>query len=76
MKIDTMQPINIKGYVKNNVIMLYDDIQLPDGIKVNVIVPPNVTKSSGLCGIWKDNRPVEEIVEDMMTSRTKGRESA
>ena len=70
-----MQPINFKGYVKNNVIMLYDDIQLPDGIKVNVIVPQNVTKSSGLCGIWKDNRAVEEIVEDIMTSRTTGRES-
>ncbi|EDN66806.1 hypothetical protein BGP_4133 [Beggiatoa sp. PS] len=71
-----MQPINFKGYVKNNVIMLYDDIQLPDGIKVNIIVPQSATESSGLCGIWKDNRPVDEIVEDMMTSRTKGRESA
>jgi len=71
-----MQTTNFKGYVKNSVIMLDDDIQLPEGIKVNVLVPQNVTKSSGLCGIWKDKRPVEQIVEDIMSSRTKGRESS
>nr|MEC4584952.1 hypothetical protein [Candidatus Parabeggiatoa sp.] len=75
MDINTTQDVNISGYVRNNVVILDDNIQLPEGIKVNVIVPRQARNSSGLCGIWKDDRPVEEIVNDIIASRTMGRES-
>ena len=75
MDINTTQDVSISGYVKNNVVIFDDKIQLPEGIKVNVIVPRRATNSSGLCGIWKDDRPVVEIVNDIIASRTMGRES-
>ena len=75
MDINTTQEVSISGYVKNNVVIFDDKIQLPEGIKVNVIVPRRATNSSGLCGIWKDDRPVAEIVNDIIASRTMGRES-
>ncbi|MDM8558525.1 hypothetical protein [Candidatus Parabeggiatoa sp. HSG14] len=70
MDINTTQDVSISGYVRNNVIIFDDEIQLPEGIKVNVVVPRQATNSSGLCGIWKDDRETEEIVNDIMGSRT------
>jgi len=65
----------ISGHVKNNVIMLDEEIKLPDGTKVNIMIPENSTKkSSGLCGIWKDNRSAEEIANEIISSRSKGRD--
>ncbi|RKZ38193.1 MAG: hypothetical protein DRQ49_14995 [Gammaproteobacteria bacterium] len=75
MDINTTQNVSISGYVRNNVVVFDDKIQLPEGIKVNVIVPRRATNSSGLCGIWKDDREVAEIVNDIIASRTMGRES-
>ncbi|RKZ46853.1 MAG: hypothetical protein DRR16_15225 [Candidatus Parabeggiatoa sp. nov. 3] len=75
MDINTTQDVSISGYVRNNVVIFDDKIQLPEGIKVNVIVPRRATNSSGLCGIWKDDREVAEIVNDIIASRTMGRES-
>ncbi|MDM8558528.1 hypothetical protein [Candidatus Parabeggiatoa sp. HSG14] len=69
MDINTMQNVSISGYVK----IFDDEIQLPEGIKVNVIVPRKATNSSGLCGIWKDDREAAEIVNDIIASRTMGR---
>jgi hypothetical protein len=60
----------IAGHVENNIILLDEDVQLPDGLKVTIIVPNNETQeSSGLCGIWQDDRPVEEIVQEIISSR-------
>ena len=75
MDINTTQDVSISGYVRNNVVIFDNKIQLPEGIKVNVIVPRRATKYSGLCGIWKDDRPVAEIVNDIIASRTIGRDS-
>jgi len=75
MDINTTQDVSISGYVRNNVVIFDDNIQLPEGIKVNVIVPRRASNSSGLCGIWKDDREVTEIVNDIIASRTMGRES-
>ncbi len=75
MDINTTQNVSISGYVRNNVVVFDDNIQLLEGIKVNVIVPRRATNSSGLCGIWKDDREVAEIVNDILASRTMGRES-
>ena len=40
----------------------------------NTLSPDTLQKSSGLCGIWKDERPVEMIVDEVISSRTIGRE--
>ena len=65
----------ISGHVKNNVIILDEKIKLLDGTKVNIMVPDNGTeKSSGLCGIWKDNRSAEEIANEIISSRSTGRD--
>ena len=29
---------------------------------------------TGLCGIWQDSRPSEELVEEMISNRTQGRD--
>ena len=62
------------GHIKDNQIFLDKNIQLPDGIRVEVRVPDEAIKqSSGLCGIWKDSREAKEIVEEIISSRTLGR---
>ena len=64
----------ITGHVKKNVIILDEKIKLPEGTKVMVSIPEKFTKPhSGLCGIWRDNRPSEEIVNEIISSRSEGR---
>lgn len=31
------------------------------------------TTTSGLCGIWQDNRTAEEIINDIVSARSSGR---
>lgn len=62
----------LSGHVKNNVIVLDNQVQLPDGIKVKVIIE-EAPAPSGLCGIWQDDRPVEKIVEEIVGARSSGR---
>ena len=65
----------ITGHVKKSVIILDEKIQLPEGTKVMVSFPEKITKTrSGLCGIWKDDRSSEEIVSEIISSRSKGRD--
>ncbi|MCB0195687.1 MAG: hypothetical protein KDJ65_27295 [Anaerolineae bacterium] len=65
--------LQISGHVKNNMIVLDERIELPDGIKVTIIITDEaVARSSGLCGIWQDERPVEEIIDDIVSSRSVG----
>ncbi len=67
----------LSGHVENNVILLDEDVQLPDGIKVTIIVSPeSPPHSSGLCGIWQDDRPVEEISSTPFTSCLYSQHSA
>ena len=59
------------GHIKDNQILIDENIQLPDGIRVEIRVPDEaIEKGSGLCGIWKDSREAEEIVEEVISSRT------
>jgi hypothetical protein len=32
------------------------------------------TTTSGLCGIWQDDRTAEEIIDDMISARSPGRD--
>ena len=65
----------IHGRVKNNQIILYQDIQLPDGTEVEIQIPDDaITQESGLCGIWQDDRDVEEIIAEIVGSRTFGKD--
>ncbi len=34
------------------------------------------TVASGLCGIWQDDRTAEEIIEDIVASRSQSRDVA
>lgn len=64
------------GHIKDNQILIDENIQLPDGIRVEIRVPDEaMTQSSGLCGIWKDSREAKEIVEEIISSRTFGRDT-
>jgi hypothetical protein len=65
----------VSGHVKDNRILLDSDIHLPDGIRVEIILPDDaIAQSSGLCGIWKDDRSADEIVAELVKSRSVGRE--
>ena len=64
------------GHIKDNQILLDENIQLPDGVRVEIRVPDETTTQvSGLCGIWKDSRDPKEIVEEVISSRTLGRDT-
>lgn len=41
---------------------------------VNDTVLDNTSKQSGLCGIWQDSRSGNEIVQDIVSSRTSARD--
>ena len=57
--------MKLSGHVQNKVIVLDSEIELPDGMQVDVIVPDLIPQTpSGLCGIGEDDRPVENIVEE------------
>ena len=67
--------MTITGHVKDNKIVINDNIELPNGTIVHITVPEdNRTESTGLCGIWKDDRPAEAIVDEIITSRSEGRD--
>jgi len=66
----------VSGHVKENRIVLDTEIVLPNGLRVEVIVPDELIPSgSGLCGIWRDDRAAEEIVSEILSSRSVGRET-
>ena len=63
------------GHVKDNRICLDENIHLPDGIRVEIrVLDEAMTQRSGLCGIWKDHRETKEIVEEIISGRTLGRD--
>ncbi len=65
----------ISGHVENNVIVLDEKIKLPNGAKVRIMFyDKNIRKSSGLCGIWRDSRSAEKIADELILSRSKGRD--
>jgi len=37
-------------------------------------LPPSDSWAFDLCGIWEDSRPAEQIVHDIISARTPGRE--
>ncbi|MGE0084501.1 MAG: hypothetical protein AB7S75_08770 [Desulfococcaceae bacterium] len=44
-------------------------------VTVHVVIPDkNEKKSSGLCGIWEDERDADEIVRELRALRSLGRE--
>jgi hypothetical protein len=61
----------LQGHIKNNTIFLDDQVQLPEGLQVKIILLPlqAVQPASGLCGIWQDVREAEEIVEEIYLAR-------
>ncbi len=64
----------LKGHIKNNQIILDEDINLPEGAEVKISVQKShEIKSSGLCGIWVDDRSSKEIVDDIISTRSEGR---
>lgn len=67
--------MQIEAHVKNNTIVLDKPINLPEGTKVIInILEKNTMISSGLCGIWQDKRSSEEIISEVVSSRSSGRE--
>lgn len=64
----------LSGHVKNNTIVLDEPVKLPEGIKVKIMISDKTLKKSGLCGIWQDSRSADEIVDEIITSRSKGRD--
>jgi len=64
----------ISGHVRNNVIILDKPIKLPEGIRVRIVISDKTLKESGLCGIWQDSRPADEIVDEIISSSSKGRD--
>jgi hypothetical protein len=66
----------ITGHVVNNQIVIDSKgIALPEGARVKITVLPKPNKQeSGLCGIWEDERPAQQIANEIRDSRTKGRE--
>lgn len=64
----------VSAHVEKNRIILDEEVILPDGLKVQVLLPAaRPLKLSGLCGIWQDERTAEEIVQDTLVGRTVGR---
>jgi hypothetical protein len=55
---------------------LYKLIQLFVNTKEQVadLSEKTTLTESGLCGIWQDDRSAEEIVEDIVGSRSQGRD--
>lgn len=64
----------LSGHVKNSVIVLDEPVKLPEGIKVKILISDKTLKESGLCGIWQDSRSADEIVDEIISSRSKGRD--
>jgi hypothetical protein len=66
----------ITGHVINNQIVIDSNgIALQEGTRVNITVLPKPSKKeSGLCGIWEDDRPAQQIADEIREARTNGRE--
>ncbi len=64
----------LSGHVKDNVIILDKPIKLPEGMKVRIMISDKTLKKSGLCGIWQDSRSADEIVNEIILSRSEGRD--
>lgn len=64
----------ISGHVKNSVIVLDEPVNLPEGIKVKIMISDKTLEKSDLCGIWQDSRSADEIVNEIISSRSKGRD--
>ncbi|MGZ8191281.1 MAG: hypothetical protein ACXWTS_08635 [Methylococcaceae bacterium] len=41
---------------------------------VNDVASDNMDNQTGLCGIWQDSRSGEEILQDIVSSRTPARD--
>ncbi len=64
----------IPAHIENGDIILDQKIELPNGLKVQVLLPLiQQPTGTGLCGIWEDKRTAEEIVQEILSSRTMGR---
>lgn len=68
--------MNYKGRVKDSVIVLEDEIKLPEGTLVEIIVPEKLDKNkvkavnrTDLCGVWQDERSAEEIINEIKNAR-------
>ena len=64
-----------KGKVKGHTVILDENVKLPDGLLVDIVVPKNERiqgerDSTGICGIWQDDRCAEEIIRDLKEART------
>ena len=67
-----------KGHVRGGMITLDDGVTLPDGTAVEVrpltgvetLPAPSQPEESGLCGIWKDDRPAEDIIAELRSARS------
>ena len=64
----------VSGRIEKNAVIPEGNMDFPDGTKVNIIIyPDSHPNSTGLCGIWKDSRSAQEICQDVISSRSKGR---
>lgn len=64
-----------KGKVKGNAIIMDGNVKLPDGLLVDIVVPKTESTqgekdSTGICGLWQDERDAEEIIRDLKKART------
>jgi hypothetical protein len=66
----------ITGHVINNRIVIDSNgIALQEGTRVKItILPKPGKKESGLYGIWEDERPGQQIADQIREARTNGRE--
>jgi alpha-D-ribose 1-methylphosphonate 5-triphosphate synthase subunit PhnL len=62
--------MSFKGHVDNGVIVLDKPARLPQGTPVLVQVQTRKKKdSTGIAGIWHDERSANEIIKDIYQSR-------
>lgn len=60
-----------RGKVHGKVIVLEDPVELPEGTLVEVeVVLSDSGSTSGLSGIWEDDRGPDEIVRQIREGRT------
>jgi hypothetical protein len=70
-----MNTVIIDHVVNNQIVIDSNNITLPKGTRVKITVLPKPSKKeSGLCGIWEDDRPGQQIADEIREARTNGRE--
>jgi len=64
------------GHTEKNTIVLDEPINVPDGIKVKIsfVQSNNAKDSTGLCGVWKDERDENTIISEIYSNRSEGRQ--